>query len=301
MVGSPRAAPAAIDTKWDLVLSALTCSSGDTWNDEMPATLCTLCSVARVSQAFRSFLLRDRSLVAVVYRRCVGIAANYKTESFVEGYRIAQAIAGGVWEIAHASRVAPLRIASQLLWGAPRRVQCNGERSAWPWPGCTVWRPPRGMRALVCVREHESTATKAGFNALRELIGLIAACDTRDWRLQLCVSSGVSVGYARCGEIIREVITEMAPSRIELRSTVRPPMPPSVDNPICESMFTCLKHEYEMLRTWHADEVSLAVARLVAKTLVFIVKYDTPGHRRMVAWRVGPSEVYERRVIRTRK
>ena len=239
--------------------------------------------------------------IGVVYRRCVAIAAYYKTGSFVEGYRIAQSIAGGLWEIAHVGRAAPLRVASRLLWGAPRRVQWSAERSPLPWPGCKAWQPPCGMRAVVCVREHRSAATKAGLTALRELIGLIAACDTRDWRLQLWVSSEVSLRYARCGEIIQEVITEMAPSRIELLSVMQPPMPPSADNPICESLFTGLKHHYEMLRTRHADEVSLAVARLVAQTLVFIVKYETPGHRRMVAWRVGPSTVYERRVIRTRE
>ena len=301
MVGSPRAAPAAIDTEWDLVLSTLTCSSGYTWGAEMPAALRTLCSVACVSRAFHGFLLRDRSAVAVVYRRCLAMAASYKTGSFVEGYAIAQAIAGGLWEIAHVGRAAPLRVASRLLWGTPCRVQCSGERSPWLWPGCKAWEPPCGLRAVVRVREHGSAATKAGLTALRELIGLIAACDPRDWRLQLRVSCGSSLGYARCGEIIQEVITEMAPSRIELLSAQRPPMPPSADNPICESMFTCLKHEYEMLRTRHAEEVSLAVARLVAQTLVFIVKYETPGHRRMVAWRVSPSAVCERRVIHTRE
>lgn len=90
----------------------------------------------------------------------------------------------------------------------------------------------------------------------------------------------------------------VAPSRIELRCALRPPAPPSAENPIPVSLYTDRTNRYELLRTEHATTLSRAVAALVQKPLVYIVKYHTPGWRRVEAWRVGPGGVHERRVVR---
>jgi hypothetical protein len=164
--------------------------------------------------------------------------------------------------------------------------------------GRAVWQPPCGLRATVRVTEHKSTATKTGFAALREFLGLLAVNDLRDWRLWICMCSEVPLRYARSGEIVHEVISTVAPSRIELHTGLRPPTLPSVDNPIPASLYTSLANRYELLRTEHATRLSVAVATLVQKPLVYIVKYHTPGRKRVEAWRVGPGGVHERRVTR---
>lgn len=179
MIASRRATRAPVYLEWDLALAALTGGHGRTWDATMEEALETLCTVALVSRAFRGFALSDRSTVGVLYRRCVDLAQHYKRETFVQGYGIARAVARGLWDIAHVSRAAPLRAAAKLLWGAGR----GGGRA--------VWRPPCALRATMQLREHKSTATKAGFVALREFLGRLAAHDFRDWRLRICMSSDV--------------------------------------------------------------------------------------------------------------
>jgi hypothetical protein len=289
MIGSPRATRDAVDLEWDLALAALTGGHGRTWDATMEEALKTLCAVALVSRGFRGFALGDRSTVGVLYRRCVDLAQHYKRETLVEGYGIARAVAGGLWDIAHVSRAAPLRAAAQLLWGAGR----GGGR--------TVWRPPCALRATMHLTEHRSTATKAGFAALREFLERLAAHDFRDWRLRICMSSDVPLGYARSSEIVREVILVVAPSRIELQSALRPPAPPSAENPIPASLYAFRISRYELLRTERATTLSRAVASLVQKPLVFIVKYQASGRRRVEVWRVGPGGVHERRVVHGRR